>query len=130
MGCCGDYVEMQALPLGMQQEGDVLAQALWRGNHPEYGRATGRRYPRMAWPKMTWVDPRDVQARPDHWQIIDQQALGDTPRLDGLNGLAQALRQTGVLSNRANVAPPVDFNGVLDPDIETITRIATKKLTK
>lgn len=131
MGCCGEQAEaMQALPLGMQQEGDVLAVALWRGNHPEYGRATGRRYPRMSYPKMTWVDPRDVQARPDMWQVVQQAPAIQNAHLNGLDGFAEALQQTGILGNKANTAAPAEFGGILSPDVDYVVRVAKERLGK
>lgn len=59
-------------PVGIKQDGDVLARALWAGNRKEHGKATGRHYPRMAFPGLTWVDPRDIRVSPHLWQAVPQ----------------------------------------------------------
>lgn len=75
VGCCGDNTTTPALPVGERQPGDVLAQAQWGGNRKEYGRATGRRYPRTSYPHTCWVDPRDIAASPQLWrEVIEEPA--------------------------------------------------------
>jgi hypothetical protein len=73
MACCGDNPPVENLPVGEQQPGDVLAMAIWGGNRTELGRATGRVYPRTGNGKTVWVDPRDVQKRPDLWRVVEQK---------------------------------------------------------
>lgn len=70
MGCCGAEGVVNLSPIGQKQDGDVQAMALWRGNQFRRGMATGRVYPRMAYPKRTWVDPRDITAKPSDWQAV------------------------------------------------------------
>ncbi len=75
VGCCGDSTTPPNLPIGERQPGDVLAQAQWGGNRKEYGRATGRRYPRISYPHTCWVDPRDVAQSPHLWrEVIEETA--------------------------------------------------------
>ena len=83
MGCCGGDEVDTSIPIGIRQPNDVLAQALWGGNHSEHGRATGRWYPRMGHPRVTWVDPRDVERSPGLWKQITEQ-----PPSGNGNGLA------------------------------------------
>lgn len=70
MSCCGAEGVVNLSPIGQKQDGDVVAMALWRGNQFRRGVATGRLYPRMAYPKRTWVDPRDITAKPSDWQAV------------------------------------------------------------
>jgi hypothetical protein len=70
--CCGQNTVVEVTN-GERQPGDVLAQALWHGNHVEMGRVTRRHYPRMSFPKMTHVDPRDVRQSPNLWRLVEQQ---------------------------------------------------------
>lgn len=69
---CGCENDVPQVPVGVQQEGDVLAMALWMGNRPYLSRVTGRRYPRMSYPKKTWIDPRDLAASPQDWAVVPQ----------------------------------------------------------
>lgn len=110
LGCCGNPIQVDDTPIGTQQDGDVLAMALWGGNRPEYGRATGRRYPRMSYPHTTWVDPRDVQAAPQLWKIVapDEVAsprpfdLSPSPAAKGIGALRlQLVKTEGIVE-----APP------------------------
>lgn len=101
LGCCGNPIEVDDQPIGTQQPGDVMAMALWGGNRPEHGRATGRRYPRMSYPHTTWVDPRDVKASPQLWKLVapDEVAsprpfeLSPTPAPRGIEALRPQLVQ-------------------------------------
>lgn len=67
---CGEVAVVNETPIGQKQDGDVLAQALWGGNREEYGRASGRRYPRMSYPKLTWADPADIRMSPHLWAQV------------------------------------------------------------
>lgn len=67
--CCGDPIPGDLIPVGERLEGDVLAQAAWTGNRPERGAISGRIY-RTGSYKRTWVDPRDVEAKPHLWRIV------------------------------------------------------------
>lgn len=97
VGCCGDEGKIDTTPIGEKQAHDVLAQAQWGGNRAEYGRYTGRRYPRTSWPKAVWVDPRDVSASPNLWRVVvesppDPKAQRPRPP----EALAKQLIQAGV----------------------------------
>jgi len=130
MGCCGENSNVDtSIPLGAKQEGDVLAVALWSGNRSEYGRVTGRRYPRMSYPRVTWIDPRDLRARTELWEQVSESSIDDPLRYSGLNGFARALQQTGVLNAQADThdAPP-PFDGSFKPDVDKVNRIAQKRL--
>lgn len=81
VGCCGNPTEVDDRPIGEMQAGDVLAMALWGGNRTEYGRATGRRYPRTSYPHTTWVDPRDARAAPHQWKVV-QPEQGPEPQFE------------------------------------------------
>ncbi len=138
MGCCGDdnRIDM-AIPIGKKQPGDVLAMALWGGNHPEYGRATGRRYLRMSYPKTTWVDRRDIEIRPDHWREVIEPAVTDNGRLSGVAGLAQVMRDNGQMGHMpinpptSSVNVPTDFSRKdVKPNIKQVTEIARKRLKR
>lgn len=61
--CGGNLLDMDVPPSGEQLEGDVLAEALWKGERPERGRVSRRIY-RGGWNSKLWVDPRDIDAAP------------------------------------------------------------------
>jgi hypothetical protein len=142
MGCCGGQDEIDySIPVGEKQPGDVLAEAVWRGNRPEYGRATGRRYPRMSAPKRTWVAPADIIARPDHWKQVIEPTITDVqpqhqprqqpPRYQGIEGLAQAMDDAGILSIKQDVAPRHAATPLVqkpNPDIGFVVDIAQERL--
>lgn len=81
VGCCGKPNPVKELyPVGAKQPGDIMAQALWGGNRTEHGRATGRMYPRMSYPKLTWLDPRDAQLSPNLWRVITPTETAPAPQ--------------------------------------------------
>lgn len=136
MGCCGDIKPMDlSKPEGEKQPGDVLAMALWGGNHPEYGRATGRRYPRMSYPKTTWMDRSDIEIRPDHWREVVEPAVTDNGRYSGVEGLAQVMRDNGQMGHAPINQPtppatmPEGFSrDDVQPNFKRVTEIARGKL--
>lgn len=69
MGCCGDMPNTPATPGNEPLPGDVLVQAQWNGNRPEWGRATGRKYPRTSFPKLLYIAPEDLAASPSLWKL-------------------------------------------------------------
>lgn len=79
MGCCGEEASMEVPPIGEQFEGAVLAMALWQGNRTERGRATGRPYPRLSYPRTAWVDPRDIEASQHLWRVVNGNAPAPIP---------------------------------------------------
>lgn len=68
-GCCGDPIPGDLIAVGERLDGDVMAEAVWMGNRPERGAISGRIY-RTGSYKRTWVDPRDVEAKPHLWRIV------------------------------------------------------------
>lgn len=72
MGCCGNEVNTHNQPGNEPQSGDVLASAVYMGNRREWGRVTGRLYPYTGNGKLLYVDPRDIEAAPQHWQAVTQ----------------------------------------------------------
>lgn len=69
MGCCGDY-NLPTAPGNDPQPGWVLVQALWAGNRQEWGRVTGILYPRSGNLKTLYIDPRDAEAMPDKYRVV------------------------------------------------------------
>lgn len=70
MGCCGDSTPGPITPQNEPQDGDVLAQASYSGNRVVRGLATGRLYPRVSYPKMLYMSPRDIEAAPTMWRAV------------------------------------------------------------
>jgi len=138
MGCCGDIQPLdKSNPLGEKQPGDVLAMALWGGNHPEYGRATARMYPRMSYPKVTCVARSDVEARPNHWKEQIEPALNDNRQLTGAGGLAQVMQFHGQMGQPEAAPPtpppdaPANFSREdIKPNIQKVTQIARGRMKK
>lgn len=104
LSCCGAPAgPSDPTPIGERAEGDVRAQALWGGNRTEIGRATGRRYPRTSWPHVVWVNPLDVQAAPQLWQIVPERDPDVLPedsepeQLRGVMALEAQLMQVNLL---------------------------------
>jgi hypothetical protein len=125
MGCCGEEnIIDNSIPVGEPQPGDVEAMALWHGNHIEHGRATGRTYPRMSWPRITWVDPHDIQKSPNLWKAIEKpiepahNGNGHTPEPDmkyeGVEGLADALMDAGILEVPIEAYPKPELPLIAD----------------
>ncbi len=114
VGCCGGDAQVVA-PMGEKQEGDVQAMALWHGNRSEYGRITGRMYPRISYPKTTWVDPRDVVQSPILWKKLEAQPVDRREGLTQVSQIAQ-IAMAGVKQQPAirpeflsgvDITPPV-----------------------
>lgn len=131
VGCCGNSSEVNDTPVGQAQPGDILAMALWGGNRTEHGRATGRRYPRISYPKTTWVDPRDVRAAPHLWKdvtaIPEQNAvrveqLSPLPAPRGVAAIRGALMQQGVLEEPAPVSAAPSVAAI--PNFTKVKRLA------
>jgi hypothetical protein len=128
MGCCGDKSIDTSQPVGERLEGDVLAMALWRGNRPVRGMATGRRYPRMSYPRVTWVAPADIQKRPHDWQEIVDPTIDAPPMYNGVGELSDALQATGFFGSQPEHTPVIAEPGQFNPDIATIVRVAEERL--
>lgn len=124
VGCCGDEGQPDTTPVGDKQPHDVLAQAQWRGNHTERGRATGRHYPRTSYPHFVWVDPRDIAAAPQHWRVADTQPppKASSPR-NAVDALADKLIELGVWKNPPPPLPDVPPVIPL-PNIKRVKRLA------
>jgi hypothetical protein len=129
MGCCGKGEVGNKLPIGEKQPGDVLAMALWHGNRGERGRATGRRYPRMSYPRQTWVHPADIEKRPDLWQQVHEPTVGDAaPVYEGIGELQQALQGTGFFGKQTAHEPVLAELGDYHPDLRKILDVASERL--
>lgn len=97
MGCCGDKTQHDLKPENEPQDGDVLAQAQWSGNMQRRGLASGRLYKRTSYPKLLYIDPRDIAAAPHHWKEVS------TP-MQAANGvvLQPQYKSTGDWQSTAN----------------------------
>jgi hypothetical protein len=136
MGCCGDNDGYDnATPVGERQAGDVLAMAMWAGNKRTTGKATGRRYPRLSYPKKTWVHPGDIAREPHMWQrvsepvaVIPQPTITDEVRYQNFDGVIAGMKDVGAINAPPPPSPPVvaasfdDFN----PDIVKVIDLAKK----
>lgn len=134
VSCCGETI-IDDRPVGEHLVGDVLAMALWGGNRKEFGRATGRRYPRMSYPKTAWVDPRDVAASPHLWQIapepeVDSGVPPRTPAIEeakpspkGVEALATELEKLGFVKP-APPTPLVPMTNAVLPNVAKVKRLA------
>lgn len=110
MSCCGANQTLpQALPEG--EPDDVTVLAIWSGNQQKHGPVTGRLYERTGNGKMTKVDPRDLEAAPHWWRLVEPkrapqptvfieraepaavgQVMPPLPEaVEGVNGVAQVL---------------------------------------
>jgi hypothetical protein len=122
MGCCGND-EAVIQPIGQKQEGDVLAMALWHGNRGEYGRATGRHYPRISIPKTAWVDARDCAMSPNLWKVlptVDTPQPMTTVQQLANAGLATVKRNPYAPPVHEPPPPPVEAK----PDVSRVIRLA------
>jgi hypothetical protein len=81
MACC-QSTPQKLFDLGEKQEGDVLAEPLWRGNRYYTGLATGRNYGRIAYPRQFWCDPADVQRDTRNIRIVVQTSIPEPTILD------------------------------------------------
>lgn len=130
MSCCTDQIIKANLD-GEQQPGDVLARAIWMGNMQKMGRASGRMYPRGGSGSLMWIDPRDAQASPNWWQIVNtpvEQSNGYQPQvqqvpvardiMDFVRAIApQARKVEPTLTDLQQVAPTAarpDFGRVAE----------------
>lgn len=126
MPCCGRQVEIdKSVPIGERQPNDVLATPRWRGNRQEYGRITRRWYPRGSQGDRMWVDRRDIEAQPRHWEELVEPAVEQHG--NGMNAFVQVFHDPKGTPEKQYTAPaqvPGDFT----PDIDTIMRIAEERL--
>ena len=137
MGCCDEQQKIKDYPLGVRQPGDVLVQAKWRGNRSEYGRGTGRAYPRMSFPKKTWVHPRDIDASPHLWQRIvepmqddSQYQFGETRKLAHamVGGQEKPPAPPQVVVHEPDAVPLTPPQEGFHPNVERVIEVAKKKL--
>ena len=131
MGCCGGSIGMDLTkPVGERQANDVLAMALWRGNRKEYGRISQRWYPRMSNPKVTWVDPRDIDAMPNHWKQVVEPAVNGNAGGSPLNAFTQIFHNPPNPNREERQYAPArlevpDFT----PNVVHVVKVAEKRLT-
>jgi hypothetical protein len=102
MGCCGQADIVQKTPEGEKQPGDILVQALWSGNHVKRGLATGRRYPRMSFPRTTWIAQADARADARNWKIVETAPIQPNgqpkTKRNGVGGFAEAVIEAGMVN--------------------------------
>lgn len=122
VGCCGGDSKLVP-PTGEKQPNDVQAMALWHGNRTEYGRITGRVYPRISFPKTTWVDPRDVQQSPTLWKLLDAQPVSRNEGLTQVSQIAQ-LAMAGVKAQSVAVAEPPVPPVQAKPNVARVVNLA------
>lgn len=89
--CCGDPQPGDLIAIGEHLDGDVMAEALWAGNRPQRGRASGRVYRTGNW-KVTWIDPRDAEVDPHLWSVVRE--TNTAPDFD-YSSFADYAAQTG-----------------------------------
>lgn len=121
MGCCGD-IDVEQMPIGERQPGDVLAMAMWGGNRTEMGYVSGRRYPRTGNRKLVWVDPRDVADAPHLWREVEESAVDTVPALQGAAGIAGAFMTPHLNAIKAYLPPTAIPSGPKTPDVEGVIR--------
>ncbi len=120
VGCCGDTKIVP--PIGERLDTDVQAMALWHGNRTEYGRKTGRTYPRTSFPKTVWVDPADIEQSPALWKRV-----ATVDQSDGLTQVSQIaeLAMMGVKpATPAPIAPLAPPPVVAKPDVKRVVNLA------
>lgn len=127
MACCGDQETINNYPVGVKQQGDILAQALWGGNRVELGRATGRHYPRVSYPATAWVDPRDVAAAPSLWRMVVEETselapMGDA--VEGVDGIVDGMVARGIATRPPEYPQPVEVEPT--PDFARVKKYAKR----
>lgn len=134
MGCCGNQTIISREPVNEKQAGDVQAMALWRGNRVQRSVADASRiYKRGSYPRIYWVNPRDLALDPQNWQEVVKRIefvepeIIEPPKMEvgtlsGLSALAAQLVSDGELKP----APPVveKTDGKIDPDFENVVNLA------
>lgn len=78
MGCNCVGKTTDRTPIGEPQEGDVLAAASY-SPMKKRGPVSGRQYPRVGMGRTLWLDPRDADARPDWWQVVNTDVIEQSP---------------------------------------------------
>lgn len=126
MGCCGVGATDDLPPVGEKQPGDVLGRAMWGGNRRERGTVTGRLYERVGNGATTWVDPRDIQARPLLWQeVVEIDTPVDMPPVfDGLDAIARVLVPGQVWSPPVPPVQPV----AVQPNVSGLISMARERI--
>lgn len=137
MACCGQTKDA-GTPIGERQAQDVLAMALWGGNRREFGRATGRVYPRTGNGKLVWVDPADIAAAPQMWRKVEDDPLITPPapaapaapvQAENVQQLAdQAMRVMGKHKSARYQPPRAPQQPVTGPDVANIIRMGVEAL--
>jgi len=122
VGCCGDTKVVP--PTGEQQPGDVQAMALWHGNRTEYGRKTGRVYPRISFPKTTWVDPADVEQSPTLWKRLDVKTVDHNEGLTQVAQIAQLAMASVTPRPPAPVIEPPTPPVQAKPNVSRVVNLA------
>lgn len=130
MSCCGGKPDMEVPPAGERQDGDVLAVALWGGNRQERGRQTGRLYPRTGNGKRVWVNPRDAEAAPHLWRVVEQETLPVNWSPDFTEGVRQMFGDDMLPGRAMQAVLPVEPNAAVAPDVGRVAARAARGLSK
>lgn len=138
MGCCGNQTIIGKEPINAQQQGDIQAMALWRGNRVQRSSADGSRiYPRGSYPRVYWINPRDLDLQPRLWQRVAMPArevfvepdiierpLESPNSLDSMAKLASQMVGDGVIKPAPKL--PKQLASKIEPDINAVLRLAYK----
>jgi hypothetical protein len=123
MGCCGDPPPASQAVIGER----VLVRPAWGyGTRSVVGHISGVRYPHVdAWNTLE-IDRRDLEARPDLWQVVEQPKPEPVVE-DTFDDLANFARNGLHLPQKAKPfqAPPAPVAQV-KPDVERVLRLAHK----
>jgi hypothetical protein len=123
MGCCGDPPPASKAVIGDR----VLVRPAWGyGTRSVVGHISGVRYPHVdAWNTLE-IDRRDLEARPDLWQVVEQPKPEPVVE-DTFDDLANFARNGLHLPQKAKAfqAPPAPVANV-KPDVERVLRLAQK----
>lgn len=119
--CTGQGKGQQA-PANQPQEGDILVEALYAPTK-QSGPVSGRVYPRTGNRRRMYVDPRDMLARPNWWQVPPEvHAEMISPAVDEVTRLAtEAL---GVYPDGSPVSPEA-LQAAADDQGVTVEHLAT-----
>lgn len=115
--------------IGEQQPGDVLAEALWKGERPERGPVTRRIY-RGGWNSKMWVAPQDIDSAPHLFaRVIDLPPALDEDDFQQFANQVRA-RFSGVTPRQEPPKPfsvPMQDAVQIKPDVGQVLRLYAPK---
>lgn len=119
MGCCGEQgATALKIPSKGKQEGDVLVRVNWAGNRTFHGSVSGRDYPYNGNGKLAWIDPRDQQADPKSFTLVEESQVEGKKPIAGTNatittGHLRVLTTNAEDTAEVEAVAPSDSAGVL-----------------